>query len=33
MAERVEITFVTQGATLDDVSENLREAVALHFEG
>ena len=29
----MEIPVVTQGATLDEVSRNLREAVALHLEG
>jgi predicted RNase H-like HicB family nuclease len=33
IAECVEIPVVTQGATLDEVSANLREAVALHLEG
>jgi predicted RNase H-like HicB family nuclease len=33
VAECVEIPVVTQGATLDEVSANLREAVALHLEG
>jgi predicted RNase H-like HicB family nuclease len=33
VAECLEIPVVTQGATLDDVSANLREAVALHLEG
>ena len=33
VAECVEIPVVTQGATLDEVTENLREAVALHLEG
>ena len=28
-----EIAVVTQGETLDEVTANLREAVALHFEG
>lgn len=28
-----EIAVVTQGETLDEVAANLREAVALHFEG
>ena len=28
----MEIPVVTQGATLDEVSANLREAVALHLE-
>lgn len=33
VAECVEIPVVTQGATLDEVIANLREAVALHLEG
>lgn len=33
VAECVEIPVVTQGATLDEVSANLREAVALHLQG
>lgn len=33
VAECVEIPVVTQGVTLDEVSANLREAVALHLEG
>ena len=33
VAECVEIAVVTQGATLDEVTGNLREAVALHLEG
>ncbi len=33
VAECLEIPVVTQGATLDEVSANLREAVALHLEG
>lgn len=33
VAECLEIAVVTQGATLDEVSANLREAVALHLEG
>ena len=32
VAECVEIPVVTQGATLDEVAANLREAVALHLE-
>ena len=28
-----EIAVVTQGESLDEVTANLREAVALHFEG
>ena len=33
VAECVELPVVTQGATLDDVIRNLREAFALHVEG
>jgi len=33
VAECVEISVVTQGATLDEVTRNLQEAVALHLEG
>ena len=33
VAECVEIPVVTEGATLDEVSANLREAVSLHLEG
>ena len=33
VAECLEIAVVTQGATLDEVSANLREAVSLHLEG
>ena len=33
VAECVEIAVVTQGATLDEVTRNLQEAVALHLEG
>ena len=32
VAECVEIPVVTEGATLDEVAANLREAVALHLE-
>ncbi len=32
-AECVEIPVVTQGATLDEVARNLREAVDLHLAG
>ncbi len=31
-AECLEIPVVTQGATLDEVTQNLREAVQLHLE-
>jgi predicted RNase H-like HicB family nuclease len=33
VAECLEIPVVTQGKTLDEVVENLKEAVALHLEG
>lgn len=33
VAECVEIPVITQGATLDETSRNLREAVALHLQG
>ena len=33
VAECVEISVVTQGATLDETVANLHEAVALHLEG
>lgn len=33
VAECVEVPVVTQGATLDEVTKNLREAVELHLEG
>ena len=33
VAECLEVPVITQGATLDEVSANLREAVALHLEG
>jgi predicted RNase H-like HicB family nuclease len=32
VAECVEIPVVTQGSTLDHVTKNLQEAVALHLE-
>jgi len=32
VAECMEIPVVTQGATLDEVTRNLQEAVALHLE-
>ena len=32
VAECVEIAVVTQGATLDEVTRNLQQAVALHLE-
>ena len=33
VAECVEISVVTQGKTLDEVTQNLSEAIALHLEG
>ena len=33
VAECLEIPVVTQGATLDEVTRNLREAVELHLAG
>jgi predicted RNase H-like HicB family nuclease len=33
VAECMEIAVVTQGSTLDEVTKNLQEAVALHLEG
>ena len=33
VAECVEIAVVTQGRTVDETLDNLREAVALHLEG
>ncbi|HVQ74094.1 MAG TPA: type II toxin-antitoxin system HicB family antitoxin [Candidatus Binatia bacterium] len=33
VAECLEIPVVTQGRTLDDVTRNLQEAVALHLDG
>ncbi len=33
VAECLEIAVVTQGATLDEVTRNLREAVELHLSG
>ena len=33
VAECVEVAVVTQGQTLDEVTRNLQEAVALHLEG
>jgi len=33
VAECVEVAVVTQGATIDETIQNLREAVALHLEG
>jgi predicted RNase H-like HicB family nuclease len=33
VAECLEVAVVTQGATLDELVRNLREAVDLHLEG
>ena len=33
VAECIELPVVTQGATLDEVIKNLREAIELHLEG
>ncbi len=33
VAECVEIPVVTQGETLDEVTQNLKEAVELHLDG
>jgi predicted RNase H-like HicB family nuclease len=33
VAECMEIAVVTQGSSLDDVTRNLQEAVALHLDG
>ena len=33
VAECMEISVVSQGATLDEVTHNLQEAVQLHLEG
>jgi len=33
VAECLEVAVVTQGQTLDEVTRNLQEAVALHLEG
>ncbi len=33
VAECLEIAVVTQGATLDETTANLKEAVELHLEG
>ena len=32
VAECIEISVVTQGRTLDEISQNLAEAVSLHLE-
>ena len=33
VAECLEVAVVTQGATLDELMQNLKEAVSLHLEG
>ena len=33
VAECLEVPVVTQGATLDEVTRNLREAIDLHLDG
>ena len=33
VAECVDLPLVTQGRTLDEVTENLREAIGLHLRG
>lgn len=33
VGEGVDLPIVTQGKTLDEVVANLKEALALHFEG
>jgi predicted RNase H-like HicB family nuclease len=33
VASGVELAIVTQGKTLDELSKNIEEAVALHLEG
>lgn len=33
VAECADLPIVTQGATLDELAENVREAIALHLEG
>ncbi len=33
VAECHELPIITQGATLDEVTQNLRDAIALHLEG
>jgi len=33
VAECLEVAIVTQGKTLDETVENLREAISLHLEG
>lgn len=33
VADYLALAVVTQGATLDELAANLKEAIALHFEG
>lgn len=33
VAEGMNVAIVTQGKTLDELTNNIREALALHFEG
>lgn len=33
VAECVDLPVVTQGKTLDEITENIREAISLHLEG
>ena len=33
VAECIDLPIVTQGKTLDEVVENIREAISLHLEG
>ncbi len=33
VAECVDLPVVTQGKTLDEVTENIKEAISLHLEG
>ena len=33
VAECLDLPVVTQGETLDEMAQNLREAIALHLEG
>lgn len=33
IAEGVDLSIVTQGKTLDELAENIKEAIELHLEG
>ena len=33
VAEGIDLSIVTQGKTLDELAENIKEAVELHLEG